>query len=347
MPKRKMLEAHQLKSRSWNAQVFVGLDENGKRIRESFTAPTKWEAEKLAAEYIVNGMKRKAGLTVADAVDGYIAAKKNVLAPSTIRGYGILRRNRLQSIMKLDVRAVNSYTMQQAINEDAVKVGTKTIKEGVHLICAALKLYDIAPVLNVTYPAKKPKLKELPTAEQVIEMVRGTDVELPCMLAMWLSLRMSEVRGLQFRDLNGNVLTVCRSNIYFDGKNNVRDQNKTYKSTRKLTIPDYIKNLIEAVPHEKEDDFIVQMEYQTLRSKFYKLLEEKEYHMTFHDLRHLSASVMLMLNIPDKYAMERGGWSTNSTLKSVYQHTFSEERKQVDKKIDDYFNGLVEDNNKK
>ena len=97
--------------------------------------------------------------------------------------------------------------------------GAKTIKEGVHLVCAALKLYDIVQVLNVTYPARKPKLKELPTAEQVMNMIRGTDVELPCLLAMWLSLRMSEVRGLQFRDLNGNVLTVClkvriRNNSY-------------------------------------------------------------------------------------------------------------------------------------
>ncbi len=244
--------------------------------------------------------------------------------------------------MNLDARAVNSYTMQQAINEGATKVGAKTIKEGVHLVCAALKLYDITLVLNVTYPARKPKIKELPTAKQVIEMVRGTDLELPCMLAMWLSLRMSEVRGLQFRDLKGNVLTVCRSNIYFDRIKNVRDQNKTYKSTRKLAILSYIKNLIEAVPHKIEDELIVQMEYQTLRSKFYKLLDEKGYQMTFHDLRYLSASVMLMLNIPDKYAMERGGWSTNSTLKSVYQHTFSEERKQVDKKIDDYFINLIE-----
>ena len=56
---------------------------------------------------------------------------------------------------------------------------------------------------------------------------------------------------------------------------------------------------------------------------------------------------MLMLNIPDKYAMERGGWSTNSTLKSVYQHTFSEERKQVDKKIDDYFINLIEGTHEK
>ena len=35
--------------------------------------------------------------------------------------------------------------------------------------------------------------------------------------------------------------------------------------------------------------------------------------------------------------MERGGWATNSTLKNVYQHTFSEERQQVDKMIDRYF----------
>lgn len=60
-------------------------------------------------------------------------------------------------------------------------------------------------------------------------------------------------------------------------------------------------------------------------------------------LRHLNASVMLLLGIPDKYAMERGGWSTPSVLKSVYQHTFSDERKLVDKRIDDYFNSLIVD----
>ena len=73
MPKRKFPEARQLKSGNWHTQVFVGLDENGKKIRESFTAPTKWEAEKMAAEYIVNGMKRKARFTVADAIDAFIS----------------------------------------------------------------------------------------------------------------------------------------------------------------------------------------------------------------------------------------------------------------------------------
>ena len=49
---------------------------------------------------------------------------------------------------------------------------------------------------------------------------------------------------------------------------------------------------------------------------------------------------MLALGIPDKYAMERGGWSSPSVMKTVYQHTFSAERKIVDDKIDNYFLSL-------
>ena len=52
---------------------------------------------------------------------------------------------------------------------------------------------------------------------------------------------------------------------------------------------------------------------------------------------------MLMLGVPDKYAMERGGWSTPNTLKNVYQHTFSDEHKQVDKKIDEFFESAMEE----
>ena len=63
-----------------------------------------------------------------------------------------------------------------------------------------------------------------------------------------------------------------------------------------------------------------------IRKHLKKLADANGYTLTFHDLRHLNASVMLMLGIPDKYAMERGGWATNTTLKNVYQHTFDEKR---------------------
>jgi integrase len=59
--------------------------------------------------------------------------------------------------------------------------------------------------------------------------------------------------------------------------------------------------------------------------------------MSFHDLRHVNASVMALLNIPDKYAQERGGWKTDNIMKNVYQQTFSSERRNVDRLINDYF----------
>lgn len=217
----------------------------------------------------------------------------------------------------------------------------KSIAEAKNLIVAALKMYGVRPDFNVTLPPKVPNIKELPTVEQVIHMIRGTEIELPCLLAMWLSLRMSEVRGLQFGDIKDGVLTIQRSKLYLGGQDIVRDVNKTFNSTRWLVVPAYIQSLINAVPHSSAEDFIVPQTYRFITKSLKKLAKANGYNLTFHQLRHLNASVMLMLGIPDKYAMERGGWSSNGVLKSVYQHTFSAERKLVDERIDSFFNDLL------
>ena len=327
-----MATIQQLPSGNWRVQWYTNAPD-GTRIRKSATAPTRWEAEKLAAEHSDNIEH----LTVAQALDGYIAIKKNVLSPSTIYGYQVIRRNRLQSIMDVDIHKLNSVMLQSAINEDAVHIGRKSISEAKNLIMTALKLYGVRTEFNVTLPPKKPQIKNLPTPAQVIQLVRGTDIELPCMLALWLSLRISEVRGLQFGDLKDGVLTVQRSKLALANRDVVREVNKTYTSTRKLALPPYLIGLIQAIPHTSDEEFIVPMSYQAIRAHLTKLARAKGYTLTFHQLRHLNASVMLSLGVPDKYAMERGGWATNSTLKNVYQHTFSEERQQVDKMIDRYF----------
>ncbi|MBQ2580822.1 MAG: tyrosine-type recombinase/integrase, partial [Ruminococcus sp.] len=98
------------------------------------------------------------------------------------------------------------------------------------------------------------------------------------------------------------------------------------------------------IPHENDTDQILQITPRALYGRFKRRVEKYGIDMTFHDLRHLNASVMLMLGIPDKYAMERGGWATDNILKSVYQQTFSAERLKVDAKIDDYFNSIVKKN---
>ena len=60
-----------------------------------------------------------------------------------------------------------------------------------------------------------------------------------------------------------------------------------------------------------------------------------------HGLRHTNASVMLSLGIIDKYAMARGGWSTDHTMKTVYQHLFSDKKQSADNAIDSFFESLL------
>ena len=101
------------------------------------------------------------------------------------------------------------------------------------------------------------------------------------------------------------------------------------------------------IPHEHDTDFIIPVTRKAVYSRFKRLIQKHGIEMTFHDLRHLNASVMLMLGVPDKYAIERGGWSTEYVLKNVYQQTFSSEKKRVDNLIDDYFNKIVSKDSKK
>lgn len=90
-------------------------------------------------------------------------------------------------------------------------------------------------------------------------------------------------------------------------------------------------------------EHLTELTGQMIYKRFIKLQKDNgiDPTITFHDLRHLNASVMVRLHVPDKYAMERGGWSTTSTLRNVYQHTFSDEREAVNKKINNYFDSIV------
>ncbi len=49
---------------------------------------------------------------------------------------------------------------------------------------------------------------------------------------------------------------------------------------------------------------------------------------------------MLALNVPDKYAMERMGYSTPATPKKVYQHTMRDKQQEVAEVVNSKMNAL-------
>ena len=179
--------------------------------------------------------------------------------------------------------------------------------------------------------------------EEVLGWIIGTDLELPCLLAMWLSMRISEVRGLQFRDIapDGKSLSVCRAKLYFDGKDILRDCNKTYESTRLNSLNPYLLELIRNVPHDHEDDFIVTLSYPYIWKHFKQLTKAHGYDMTFHKLRHEFATTLNDLGIPADYIQKLGGWATDNVMKAVYTHTTSAKEVEYQRKIDDYFMSII------
>ena len=161
------------------------------------------------------------------------------------------------------------------------------------------------------------------------------------LLGLWQGFRVSEIRGLKKSDFKKGVLSVNRVIVTADGKAIEKELAKTEQSKRSLQVPPPIQKLVDKVSGE----YITTLSGESIYKRFKRKMIRLGYpDATFHDLRHLNASVMLMLGIPDKYAMERGGWSNTATLKNVYQETFTPEREKVDNTIDNYFSTLYSSN---
>ena len=350
-----MAKARKLKSGNWNIKVFDYRDELGKRHFTSFTAPAKYEVEFMASEYKKNRPVRNKSLdmTVGQAVDRYIELSE-VLSPTTIASYKKVRQNAFPGLMGTPIRKITQQVLQEAVNKETERpsrqtgkiLSPKTVRIEYGLVSAALK--DICDIrYNIKLPKVARKFKEYPEPDVVIDAITGTDIELPCMLAIWLSFTMSEILGLKCSSIRNGCIYIDQVRVYVEGQEVEKKNAKTETRNRSHRLPEHIIRLIEETDTYKtyrdtnKDTFLIQLSRSQILKKWKALIGQYGYDITFHDLRHMSASIMLMLNVPEKYAMERGGWATPHVMKEVYQHTFSKERQIVDDKIDDYFDSLL------
>lgn len=338
-----------LPSGKWRVQVYD--KETGKR--KSFTADTQRKANYLAVEWQESRKESiRKGITIGDAVNKYIDGRDGVLSPTTIQAYRRMSRDYISPLMRnIPIKNVTRQLIQSTIMELSNKVSErtgrpispKTIHNFHGMLVSALKEADPDLRIDTSLPKIQKKFIELPPVEDVIRAVKGTDVELPALLAMWLSLSMSEIRGINVDAIKDGVLTIRESVVDVNNIPVHKDATKAYDRTRRLAIPKYIMGLIQKTDAYKlGEGYIETRSGNAVTARFRRVLKAADVpYMTFHQLRHMNASVMAALGIPNLYAQERGGWSTDHTLKRVYQHTFSEERMKVDRIVDTFFEDKI------
>jgi len=335
----KIPKAQQRANGKWRVQITI----EGQRI--SLTDDTEEEVT-LKAMNILHGAEqyKKEPLSIAldEAYKRYIESKDSVLAPSTISEYRRMQKNDLCGLMKLPLRDITPEKVQREINKTAKDKSPKYVRNVHGLLVSVLKEYHPNLMLRTTLPQKVRYDAKIPTTEEIksiLQYATGTDIELPIYLSVWLGLRSSEIQGLKWEAYNGKTLAIKEAVVVVDRKRVVKGT-KTTSSKRTLPVPPHIKTIIEA--QEKIGDNIVPLNRDQIYKRFSKLCKDNELpHFRFHDLRHASASVMLALGIPDKYAMERMGHATNNMLKTVYQHTMEDEKTAIGKRIDEYFEKLI------
>ena len=338
-------------SGKWGCQVMV----DGKRVYVDGDTPEEANARAIAVRAGLLEQKderaeeKRGNITLEDAIDLYIKSRENVLSPSTINGYKEIKRNRFKTIMDMKVRDIDQQDLQEAINEDAKTVSHKTVKNALGLVSSVLSEYKDINVKRLRLPREKKTEHAFLDDKGMIDLfdaIRGSSVEIPILMAVWLGMRRSEILGLCWDCVDFKEKKIHVRRTYLKDKEEgyiLVENTKTKASTRTMDCPDYILSKLKDYTPDKRTGRVFTMHPNTI----YKMMRDicERHGIDFvgvHGLRHTNASVMLSLGIVDKVAMARGGWSTDITMKSVYQHVFADDKKAANILVDTYFSGVAE-----
>ena len=339
-----MAKIERLPSGSYRIRVY----DKTTGSRKSFTAATKAEVKLLAAEW-ENGIKEKAkpkDFTLDEAVSEYIKSKENILSPSSIRGYEVIRKNSLSKLAQMKIRNITEKDLQMWVNANSAKYKPKSIKSQFGLVTATLRQNKIALDFDtVLLPEAQKYEPTIPTEQEIakiLTIVEGTSVELPVTIAVTLGLRQSEIAALKWSDYDGAFLSIHAAKVpNRENKYVVKDTTKSKASTRVIEVDDLLKSRLDRA--ERKSEYISPMLPSSMLRKFQQLCEQNGLpHFTMHGQRHGNASLMLAQGVPDKYAMERLGQSSPNMIKNVYQHLYDSKKKEISQAMSDKFTSIMD-----
>lgn len=318
----------------WTAQVMV----NGVRIRVYADSEREYYAKARAMKENLIETHKPENRTVRLMVDDYIRVRETMLSPSTIDGYKRKAKHNLQSLYPMRVSDLTTSVVQTAIANDLQKYSGKTVWEAWMLIKSATGV----EINNLLLPSKKPK--KIPPTYSVEDIRKimveledeGGEIECAGLLAMWLSLRRSEILGLKWEDIGEDYIHVRNARVFDENHQLVEKTTKTEQSERIIPCSATIITKLNSLPKTSEYVFTISSAglWEGI-SRVCKLAGVE--HGYLHSFRHTNASVMEMIGIPALYANKRGGWVNDHVRLNHYAATMSEGDKIVAKKVDEFF----------
>ncbi len=256
-----MASIKKLDNGTYQATIYIGRDENGKRINEYVTKPglreCKSAARKIEQERDEGKLTHLENVRVAEYIKKWLEANKNSYSPSTYVLYLSYLKNHYRPFFKQKkFKELRTIHAQQFANELLGKMSSTSARRS--LSCLRRIIHDAMKDKSPFKDLKLPKTKKVDysavpkTAEKfkmIHDSVRGTSDEPIILLAAWCGLRREEIFALKPNDFDfkNNVIRIDEAYVINDQGKYELKETKTENGMRDVMAPPHLMNLLKDV----------------------------------------------------------------------------------------------------
>lgn len=295
----------------------------------------------------------------ADYLLGWLEIVKVRVKPTTFGSYESMVKQTIEPYFRpkpITLKDLEARHIQQFYTEKLKTVKPSSVIHYHAVIHQALKYAMKTDLVtqNVAMKVDRPKRNDYQPVfldaeelQRLFQVVKGTRLELPVLVAAFYGLRRGEVCGLKWDaiDFERGTITIKHTvtSIQVDGKTKMyaQDSAKTKSSMRTLPLvgsfAEYFKEVKAAQELNKKvcgncynyeyDGYVFVDELGELMKPDYLTAYFPQYiqkhglrRMRFHDLRHSCASLLLANGVPLKQIQDWLGHSDFSTTANIYAH---------------------------
>ena len=382
---------------SWRVTIQEGLNPDGSQNRfrkiikvdpKKSVSVQRKEVEKQAAlivaDYerkLITGSKKVTFQELAqEFMNDHLARRKP--SPSTVKSYEFLINGRMtayfekkcvQDITPRDInKFYNSLDHEAALSRRS-KSGklSGTTKQHYHSLLFSIMSFavkmgyiSVNPVSQVESPKRDTTETQWYEPEQAAQLLNVLD-QLPDIqwktyfyTAIYTGMRPGEMVGLNWSDIEGNMIHINATAVRVEGVGTVRKNSpKTKAGIRSVTLPPIVCNLLkqhklaqaeyrlqfgenwpdpEAVFTTKEGK---RMDIDSPTHKFQKILKENNLpKITLYGLRHTNATILIASGVSIRDVSAHLGHAQTSTTMDIYAHALRDAEEKTASAFDQAMN---------
>lgn len=310
----------------------------GKRQRKYIYAATRPECRRKVNELIEQienrSLLNSSKVTFSDYAKKWLETYCEGLSPTTKEGYRKSVKYADKYIGDAVLIKILPIHIQEMVNSFSKSHSEKTCKNlvgdvrGVFNYAITNKILKTNPCTDIKIKSRKGKYKyNIYTVEQfncLLDLVTGTSLEIPVLLAGLCGMRLSEIMGLMWSDIDFEryAIDICRAAVFVGKEVTIKDT-KTNNSNRKIKVAEYVIERLKlfrgiGYVYPKKDG---SPEHGgNYRVRLHSFIKKNNLPKTrFHDLRHFAATALLDMNVPDKIIAGMMGHA-NVNMTKKYQH---------------------------